>query len=364
MISDEEYLERIVAGIHSITNKDADVVWNERINGRQFDVVMRFKVGTLNYLVLVEVKNRTRKASAEDLDAFVTKTRDQNSNKAVFVSAAGFQTGAITVAKKHGVELFTVTFEEDDLAISGTAARLTLTSGVAAEGVAPIFSIGTLTPVNNVENITVCYEDGRKVALPTEATQMEYYCRQTVFEDGRSLVDIISPMLRSEHAVGVTAKLALPLCPVRMIEPPDEHAFPRGRVASLDLTVTVIESRPLTGNTMFEPSMLVGKIVYKNVVTNEGYEFQFGQLPIGEKRVSVGRFYFLYHPLRYYYCDAIKGDSVRWILVESFQCGQLVSCTMMQQIKYSKFYIPVSDIKIAERLQRRLNAYRKLVAAN
>jgi hypothetical protein len=43
MISDDEYLERIVAGIQDITSQDADVTWNEMINGRQFDVVVRFK---------------------------------------------------------------------------------------------------------------------------------------------------------------------------------------------------------------------------------------------------------------------------------------------------------------------------------
>ncbi|MDM7930031.1 hypothetical protein [Blastomonas fulva] len=50
MISDDEYLERIVAGIHAVTTEAADVTWNETINGRQFDVVVRFVVGTLRYL--------------------------------------------------------------------------------------------------------------------------------------------------------------------------------------------------------------------------------------------------------------------------------------------------------------------------
>jgi hypothetical protein len=106
MISDDEYLERIVAGIHAVSTDGADVRWNDVINGRQFDVVVRFKLGTLNYLVLVEVKNRIRKAQAEDLDAFVTKAHDQNANKAVFVTAAGFQEGAVAVAKRHGIDLF------------------------------------------------------------------------------------------------------------------------------------------------------------------------------------------------------------------------------------------------------------------
>ena len=37
MISEDEYLERVVAGIHAASSADADVCWNEVINGRQFD---------------------------------------------------------------------------------------------------------------------------------------------------------------------------------------------------------------------------------------------------------------------------------------------------------------------------------------
>src|SRR3546814_9627973 len=65
MIKEDEYLERVVAGIHAVSSGDAEVIWNESINGRQFDVVVRFQLGTLAYLVLVEVKNRSRRASAQ-----------------------------------------------------------------------------------------------------------------------------------------------------------------------------------------------------------------------------------------------------------------------------------------------------------
>ena len=46
MISDDEYLERLVAGIQAVSTDGADVRWNEELNGRQFDVVVRFKMGT------------------------------------------------------------------------------------------------------------------------------------------------------------------------------------------------------------------------------------------------------------------------------------------------------------------------------
>ena len=90
VISDDEYLERLVAGIQAVTTDGAEVRWNETIGNRQFDVVVRFQLGTLRYLVLIEVRNRTRKAEAKDIDAFVTKAIDQTAYKILVVTTAGF----------------------------------------------------------------------------------------------------------------------------------------------------------------------------------------------------------------------------------------------------------------------------------
>ena len=148
MIGEDEYLERIVAGIHAVTTSDAKVSWNEVINGRQFDVVVQFNLGTLHYLVLIEVKNKKRRASAQDLDAFVTKARDQNSNKAVFVSAAGFQTGAIQVGRRHGVDLFKVSFDEAQLELSTASSYLAIRrrNVLLPPDIAPTLSMGEPEP--------------------------------------------------------------------------------------------------------------------------------------------------------------------------------------------------------------------------
>src|SRR6185369_6780888 len=101
--------ERVVAAIHRAEAKGAAVSWNDNINGRQFDVVIRFKFQFYEYLVIVECKDHCRPVEAKEIDAFVTKSADAHANKAVVVSSQGFQTGAVDVAKKHNIELFTLT---------------------------------------------------------------------------------------------------------------------------------------------------------------------------------------------------------------------------------------------------------------
>jgi hypothetical protein len=75
--------------------------------------------------------------------------------------------------------------------------------------------------------------------------------------------------------------------------------------------------------------------------------------------VSVGSFYFIMHPLMYYYCAAIQGDEMRLYLIESFQCGEKITAAMRADINHSPYYIPVTDKKILNRLKRRLDEFLK-----
>ena len=84
--------------MHHAESTGAAVTWNDEINGRQFDVTVRFKFGLHNYLTVIECKDYSSKVSVEKVDAFVTKARDVNANKAVLISSQGFQSGCFPVA--------------------------------------------------------------------------------------------------------------------------------------------------------------------------------------------------------------------------------------------------------------------------
>jgi Restriction endonuclease len=360
MISDDEYLERIVAGIHTVTTAGAEVTWTEVINGRQFDVVVRFKLGTLRYLVLIEVRNRTRKAAASDMEAFVTKARDQNANKAVFVTAAGFQKGAISIAKRHGVDLFTVTFDEAGIQLPSQANFFYLRKTGAPKNIPPTMSIGERKLTATIEKATLVYADGKRFDMPEEQSQMNYYLRKTFLQDGRALRDVIPLGAPPSYIeLGKSRRDQFRLDPPQRIRPPDDYFFPSGVLASLKCIVTGRLGRPIEGNTLVDPNVFMFPAIYTNVITGEAISFPIDRLPLGAKRVSVGGFYFISHPLMYYYCAAIQGDTVLWHLIESVQNGEKLTGTMTQDVKYSLYYIPVSDKKILKRLQRRLDDFLK-----
>lgn len=358
MISEDEYLERIVAGIQAATTNEADVTWNEVINGRQFDVAVRFAMGTLRYLVLIEVKNRTRKASAEDLDAFVTKARDQLASKAVFVTAAGFQRGAIETAKRHGIELFTVKFDETQLELPKHMGFIALSREGAPPDAVPTLSIGDEEPILIVASLVLIYTDRRRISVPNEPSQMLYYLKKSSFGDTSTLLDFVNAQRFGDIALKERRRERIRLKRATPLIPPDEYCFPAGWIKELELEITCDMVRGLRGNVRIDTGAFRHPVIYTDVLSGKAHRFALDQLPLGGEPVTAGRFYFAMHPLRYYHCAGVKGKLVTWDLIESFQTGDKMSGTYTQDVKYSQHYIPVTDKRIIARLEKRLADYR------
>lgn len=354
MVSEDEFLERLVAGIQSMATPVAntEVRWNEKIGGRQFDVVVRFQLALTRYLVVIEVKNHKRRTEAQDVEAFVTKARDKQADKIIFVNKAGYQEGALDVARRHGVELFTVAFDEQSLELSTTAPYFLLSETNAASP-PPTLSLGEQKRVNVVVSMVLVYADGQRHEVPSETSQMTYYLQRTACADGRTLMDLINDGLPNPE-VEQTVSHRIMLTPAQQITPPDEYFYPAGSLTEIESKVEGDYSRSVEGNVRIEPSAFAPLVIYKNILTGEVLSFPMHMLPLGEERVEPLRFYFMESPLRYFYCAAVHDNLVAWRLVESFQAGKLVRSEFRQDMKYARYYIPVTDPKILERLQHRL----------
>lgn len=364
MINDDEYLERVVAGIQDVTTNaaGAEVSWNQKIGGRQFDVVMRFDIGTMKFLVLIEVKNKSRSTQASEVEAFITKAKDKLANKMVFVTVAGYQKEAIAVAKSHGVELYRVAFDTAEVAYPHTMHVLDVETK-KLEKITPSFVFSDKKEVTIIVGAEIQYTDGQAHKIPTESSQMNYYVQKTKLADGRCLDDLVrnTPMLAP--SLGKTLTQMVLVEPPQAITPPDQHFFPAGTIRGIKCTLKGDYYREVSGDIQVDPSVFTSPVVFTNVITNEAQTFPLYNLPLGAKQVEPGKFYFQYDPLRYMHCAQIAENTITWEVVESFQCGHLARYIYKDSIKYCCLYIPVTDGKILKRLQARLAEFRALQEA-
>jgi hypothetical protein len=340
---DWKRFERLVAAIHYAETQGATVIWNDTINDRQFDVTLRFKVGLHDYLTVIECKDYKDRVPVEKVDAFVTKARDVNANKAVFVSSNGYQSGCFAVAARHGIRLLTLD-EKIDVDVGKLAAEI--------------------VPALNIFNVRFILQDGNEYVLEDEGGRLAYLMSNiTLSVSGRKTTpsDFLSSWRIS----------------ISDLQPETEYeqvlAFPKGTVATVPyegevepekikfcykLTKAFIPKAPtldthvLEGiGTFYELTDENGNIVHKLKAREVNLGF--------DTKLEVGKFYFIPSLHNYYYCEKIENNLAHYILIESYQFGMLLQARLAQETKYSVYYVEVTDKKRLERLKKMLTHFLK-----
>jgi hypothetical protein len=145
---------------------------------------------------------------------------------------------------------------------------------------------------------------------------------------------------------------------------PDDGEIPPGRLTSVHVRAGMTKARTLTSPVAFDSSLLVPDVKVKNIATGEEQTFSVHGLALGINTAFAEGAFYEQPPLAgyYYYCDRIDADIVTMYLVESFQFGQLIQFKYTAKVETAKFYIPVSDKAVIQRLQRRLARLKRTAA--
>lgn len=335
-----KWLERLVAAIHHAESAGAGVKWNDEINGRQFDVTVRFKYGLHSYLTVIECKDYASKVSVDKVDAFVTKARDANANKAVLISSKGFQSGCFAVAERHGIQLLVLS-ETCDTSIPELIERL--------------------TPGLNI--FDVCFHDARSSAtaeLEDWGGRLRYLMDHSKVVAGEwektpnQLVDEwqrTGPSLYLDKDNDV--ELQLPSGSM-LTEPDSDDPVPVTAMRfKCKLVEVAIARQPMPDNHVLQGTRT--QVELRDPEGNIRHAARLGDLPLGfDSPVQVGQFYESLSLCNRYYCEKIEGDLITWLLIESYQYGHLIQASYTQKIRYSSQYVLVTDERVLKRLRRLL----------
>lgn len=74
-----------------------------------FDATVRFRVAGMDLFVIVEAKHHKNAIKRELVQVLYQKVQSVGAHKGVLISTAGFQSGAVGFAEKHGIALVRVT---------------------------------------------------------------------------------------------------------------------------------------------------------------------------------------------------------------------------------------------------------------
>lgn len=330
--------ERIIAAIEFATNRGAAVTWDARIDGRQFDVAIRFTNGPHDYLTLVECKDQKLPLPVEKVDAFATKARDAKANKAVVISRAGFQSGCIDVAKRHGIDLFRLN------------ERISEPAG--AENL-------PLEPVLGVFDFVIHFPGARApLPIPESNNRLDYLLEKGVVRMNGAAVSLKGLLDRSLAIAVMPAEferpqeMELPLEGANLEIPTLLDATP---IRSLSFTLVkqlkkVVPATPMDPHVLLKMHSvfeLVDCIRNAPVTTVDALD-----LPIGFDTVLTPGRYYTSMLEQSYYCEKVEDNSVWLVLVEGYAYGNLFQARLRAKGDVQKHYVEITDFREILRLQK------------
>jgi hypothetical protein len=106
--------EALVKRIQETLHKEATITSNEHLLGkftkskRQIDVAIRYSLGGVNLLIVVECKHRNRPIDSPEVASFAGAIKDVGADSGFMVSKEGFTEGARNLAQSENIRLYTV----------------------------------------------------------------------------------------------------------------------------------------------------------------------------------------------------------------------------------------------------------------
>ncbi|MBL7177694.1 MAG: restriction endonuclease [Desulfobacteraceae bacterium] len=329
--------ERLIAAIHNLESQDAIVKWDEKINGRQFDITIRFNKGLYDYLTLIECKDYKKRVPVKEVEAFVTKSRNAKANKSIMVTSSKFQRGCKKVAEEHNIELLILKEEGIPNQISPT---------------------DNLITALNVYDIKLIKPDEKEYYLPKDpGGKLEYLMKniEIVHESSsHSLEQLINrwqnslPNYISGEPLDIDIKLHEDSTAVL---PNNGGTF---KVKSLRFMCKLMKAKESKEGTLdiYIQKQMAG--IYNLLVADGSVKRKvpFQKVKWGFDTILKERTF--YEDPRYgfyYYCERIKGNKVYMVLVESYQHGKLFLAKFTFDKKHSDNYLEVKDKKTIKRLE-------------
>ncbi len=279
--------ERITAAIHKFRDAGADVRWNERLDGRQLDVTVRFERGGYRFLVIIECKNLSRPVEIGEVDSFVTKSKDLGANKAVMVASRGFSSGAKDVAKRHDIQILTL--EEISLRFLPEK-RVFQKSGLNILSAA-LWTRDRFAPI--------------VLTTKTELNRARFHAAQG---QPQSLTQVVQGYYRT---LNVQPPESRRIERVALV-PPCRVTLPAGNVVvATALDVTLQPGKVPEVATVIPPELPFMDFLLTDAVSGQAIRFDGGTLPIGlDAPFIAGRFYRNILGL-IYRCEKVDDDEVQ-----------------------------------------------------
>ena len=340
--------EQLVAAIQRCTHEGAEVLWDKKIDGRQYDCIINFTYGMYDYRVVIECKKETRAIEVGAVEAFVIKSQKVRANKAIMVSRNGFQSGAIETAAAYNIELYQV--EELD----------------ALPGHIPFEDQG-VTPTIELTNFRLRDKQGRVVRqFSDKPNVLSFFMKNTFFitnGHSHSLDNLVneyhSGIDQTATEVKKEFQLEIPTNQAMLVPQFDNPCVTDHlRINTLLFSHQIVQ-KPIIKSSL-DINFQLKTIVYKGIPFGRVLTFSRREIVAGlDTQLEADKFYGNVILDACYFCEKIETGIATMHMIEAYQHGRFIQAAFQIDISQEKQYIKISDKKAIRRLSRIYDYYKK-----
>lgn len=315
--------EHLVAAIQEAAHSGSTVRWNEKINGRQFDVTIRTPIGAVEELTVVECKDTKSRVPVEKVDALVTKARDAGAALAVMVSQNGYQDGCHEVAQRHGMQLLT----------------LNEVKSIPADLLS-----GTFTLAANIYGVSISTQDDQSFPLTEDRGKLPWLLNQGyVIGEGQqiSLRQVIHRALSDLRMTFAPKSVTVELDGSVAYLPDRSEPLELGK---MKFQVRLVQAALMRGGPQLDPWLISRAYRVQNELTGESTTHQALHLkPTVGDLIKPGKFYHNSQLGISYYCRSIVDGEAKVAAVEAYQHGSLIQVEFTADAATMTGYVEVTD---------------------
>jgi hypothetical protein len=312
------------------------VRWDDEIDGQPFDVTLRLRLNTQDFLVVVDCLVSEGPVTTEEVETFAAKSRAVGARLPIMASSSGYTKEATDFATNNDIRLL----------------ALETIQGLPVELLADAFNLVLWT-----HTFRFIRADGSgEIGLPEEPELLSYFMREMKVEGPG--VDSVPEQLVNEQydekarTVNTSPQLFTVTLPTgTTIKHPNTEQKTAVKaftfVYQLISAADIKTKEGLGQDPYFLGSVLEVELVKRNPAADPS------KIESGFDTTLEPRKYYYNPRFRFsYYCEAVKRSKATVVLVESYQAGRLVQARAELSTDLSGQFVEITEKTEIERLSK------------
>jgi hypothetical protein len=326
---------KLIGAIAKIDHRSV-VKWRDNVNEQLFDVTIRSKHGSNEYLMVIDCFASENKVSIKEISDFASRVRIAGAHMSLLVASSGYEEDVLEAAGKQAVKLLAL----EDL------------NKMAEDDLRDLFK-----PVLLIHSFRFRQEEEDTVlAIPEEPGLLKVLMNE-IRINGPGIDTVPEKLVNDSHdeldraANQRPQAFSIPFPKGTTLSHPntgDKVAISAFSFVYQLISVSDLKTKDALGSDPYALGTILKEELAKRNPTADPQRIEVGF----DTTLETGKYYYNPKMQFSYYCEAVKKGKATLVLAESYQSGGLLQARFDLSVDLAKQFVEVTEQSEIDRLSR------------